>query len=260
MKIVLPTPILTWFLSEVPNRSRSEMVALLKREHAISISEKTGYRIARENGIKFRTGHKAPHNKGKTKLTPEAIKYLREALKNTSIKGVLPELKKQFGINISCATVSRACSQHKIPTKNTQFKPGHSPWSLGQKYKMKPHASRSQKQGLKPHNTRPIGAEQIKGNGYVYIKVETESGFAWRPKQQIVWEKHNQKPLTKGHLVRFIDGNNQNFDPDNLLAIPHSHHSQVQKFGKIYGKELIATTSIIAIDHKIRDMSNEASQ
>jgi hypothetical protein len=41
----------------------------------------------------------------------------------------------------------------------------------------------------------------------------------WRPKHHLVWESHHGQPIPKGHAVIFGDGNNRNFDPDNLILV-----------------------------------------
>ena len=68
-----------------------------------------------------------------------------------------------------------------------------------------------------PHNRAPLHSEQPKADGYVYVKTQMHPP-KWRPKHVLVWEAQNGK-VPKGHNIRFIDGNNRNFDIDNLICV-----------------------------------------
>lgn len=54
--------------------------------------------------------------------------------------------------------------------------------------------------------------------------VKTEKGFI--PYAPVVWEMHNG-PIPKGHVIRFIDGNNLNCNIENLKLITRKEHAQL---------------------------------
>lgn len=68
----------------------------------------------------------------------------------------------------------------------------------------------------------PISTERVhyKG-GILAVKVEDKGTYRqqWRKKHHLVWEQANGRPLPKGYRVVFKDGDNRNFDPDNLVAM-----------------------------------------
>jgi hypothetical protein len=64
-------------------------------------------------------------------------------------------------------------------------------------------------------HTCPIGQEREK-DGYISVKVGSPS--VWRYKQQLIYEEHFG-PIPDGHVVIFHDGNRQNYDPNNLVAV-----------------------------------------
>ena len=69
----------------------------------------------------------------------------------------------------------------------------------------------------------PIGSERLRNTGknsYVEVKV---SRSEWRLKHHLIWEKaHGKAP--DGYCICFADGDNRNFDIDNLQAVPMEEH------------------------------------
>lgn len=105
-----------------------------------------------------------------------------------------------------------------------RFPKGHRPWNKGMKgLQPKGRAVETQfKPGQVPHTWMPIGAvREIKG--YLYVKVSDVRlvpwTHNWRPVHHVVWEEHHDRPLPDGHVLRFRDGDANNFDPGNLELI-----------------------------------------
>jgi hypothetical protein len=67
----------------------------------------------------------------------------------------------------------------------------------------------------------PIGTERWHENlGITFVKVADKGTMRqkWRPKHHLVWEKYHGRPVPTRNVV-FKDGNRQNFDPENLIAM-----------------------------------------
>lgn len=80
-------------------------------------------------------------------------------------------------------------------------------------------------------NTKEIGTEQVK-KGYVRIKVAQPN--VWRFKHHVIYEESTgDKVISKKETVLFLDLNNRNFNPDNLIKISRSLIARVNsgKFG-----------------------------
>lgn len=81
------------------------------------------------------------------------------------------------------------------------------------------------KPGNLPHNHRGHGHERIDTkNGYVVMIVAEKNpwtGAATRPvhKHRYLWEKKNG-PVPKGHVLKCLDGDKTNTDPQNWEAVP----------------------------------------
>ncbi len=82
------------------------------------------------------------------------------------------------------------------------------------------------KKGHVPHNQNYIGHERINHEGYVEISVaernpHTNAGRRYVAKHRWLWEKANG-PVPDGHVLKCRNGDKQNTDPTNWLAIPRA--------------------------------------
>jgi hypothetical protein len=109
-----------------------------------------------------------------------------------------------------------------------QFKKNGAGWNKGMKAEQYMSAeslakirSCGFKKGRDPHNIAPIGSENMRGDGYMEIKVRhTKMKYKenFRFKHHVEFEKHFG-PIPKGMLVAMKDGNKLNYSPDNLVLI-----------------------------------------
>jgi len=108
------------------------------------------------------------------------------------------------------------------------------------------------KKGHKPHNWVPIGSERITKDGYVQIKIQ-EGKFQknWRGKHILVWEEHNG-PVPEGHAVIFGDGNNRNFDIDNLILVSRAQLLKLNQQGLIKNDADLTRTGVIIADLQMK--------
>lgn len=98
----------------------------------------------------------------------------------------------------------------------------------------------------------PIGSEHRYG-GYTMIKVDDKATGTkkdrrsyrenWKPKHVWVWEQHNGK-LPPKHQIIFLDGNHENFSPENLMAIPLQYVVMMNRNGWIKGNTELTKTAI----------------
>ena len=101
--------------------------------------------------------------------------------------------------------------------KKGQFVKGMTPWNKGKHFKADGRSAETQfKKGLIPPNYQPVGAVVVHSDGYRFIKLAERK---WQLYQRYIWEKTNHKQLKKNQVVLFLDGNRDNYAPDNLMAI-----------------------------------------
>lgn len=103
------------------------------------------------------------------------------------------------------------------------------------------------KKGNTPANRLPIGSERDDKDGYIQVKVQDgKLNKNWKLKHVKIWEDEHG-PLPKGHVVIFLDGNNRNFELDNLKAITKAANARLnQNHLRHDDKELTETGVAVA--------------
>lgn len=86
-------------------------------------------------------------------------------------------------------------------------------------YQYKRYAPTMFKKGNIPANARAIGSERVDKNGYILIKIQDgHKNENWIRKHRYLYEQKYGK-VPKGYKVIFADGNNRNFDLNNLIVV-----------------------------------------
>jgi hypothetical protein len=105
------------------------------------------------------------------------------------------------------------------PSVRHQFKKGQLAWNKGMKGLQIGGVHTQFSKGSKPHNWVEDGSERIDKDGYAMIKVNGKFIL----KHRHIYEQHFGK-IPKGLVVRFKDGNKENFSLDNLEKITRGEH------------------------------------
>jgi hypothetical protein len=149
--------------------------------------------------------------------TQEECDFLRANISSNSYR----ELQSMFNTKFNC-DVTKSAIEHKCKKLNIDH--GHSGVVL----------KKGESNQFSP--THPVGSEMVCA-GKVYIKVDCNyvpkgnSRFGdngnWVQKNRYVYEQAHGK-IPDGYLLIALDGNRNNFDPDNFYAVP-------RKIGMILG-------------------------
>lgn len=111
-----------------------------------------------------------------------------------------------------------------------QFVPGQEPMNKGKRCEpgkggRHPNAQRTQfkggvRQGVAVKLYQPIGTEKVRGDGYLYRKINDDLPLQrrWRGVHLIRWEEIHG-PLPAGHCLKCVDGDKLNTDPSNWIMI-----------------------------------------
>lgn len=149
--------------------------------------------------------------------TNEQRQFIKENVTGRTCKELTALVNAEFGIQLSEAVVNSYKKNHGLKSGlSGQFKPGRTPVNKGKKYPGLYKNSGQFQVGRKPKNYMPVGSERVNADGYVDIKISDPN--KWRAKHKLVWEEVNG-PIPAGKVVMFADGNNRNFDIDNLLCV-----------------------------------------
>ena len=154
---------------------------------------------------------------------------------------LLEKVNTTFNLEMTYVALVNFCKRHGFSSGRKGHFGEHDGWKKGVQF-----------------NEQPIGYEtKPDARGRVYVKVELPKTY--RLKHHVVYEKHFGK-LPEDHVIKFKDGNNLNFDPENLIAVHkgvtgfltqrYKHHLAPQEV-----KPLLLTMA--QIDHKIYQKERE---
>ena len=180
----------------------------------------------------------------------EQEKFIREHVKGHSSKELMQLVNDTFGLSISQQQIRTYMRNRKLKNGiDCRFKPGCKPFNKGRK--MPNHGGKETqfKKGSVPPNRRPIGSERIDSkDGYVHVKVQDgHKNDNWKPKHILVWEEHNG-PIPKGHVIIFGDGNNRNFEPDNLICISRGKLATLNRWLKVKNDSNLTKSALLVCD------------
>lgn len=164
------------------------------------------------------------------KYTDEIIEFARANCKGLLSRELADLINKEFGTNFTETEISRFKSRYKLRSGiDCTFKKGLTVHNKGKKMPKELYEKCKAtmfKKGQQPPTTKPIGTERIRTDGRVEVKVE--NGKRWQPKQRVVWQKHYGE-IPKGGKIMFLDGNNQNFDINNLKLVTSREMACINK-------------------------------
>ena len=189
------------------------------------------------------------------KLTKEEHEFMREFVPGHTHKEIREEFLKRFGGEVARTFPGPYIKRHGLKTGyDGRFKKGCVPANKGKKVSPETYAKCAPtmfKKGHRPATTAPIGAETVTGKGgYVFVKIDDDptvpSRKNWKQKHHLIYEEH-YGPIPEGHIVIFLDGNNRNFDPENLRAISKATNARMnQNHLRFKERELTETGANVA--------------
>lgn len=171
------------------------------------------------------------------RYTQEEHEFLRAFIPGHTYKEIVAEYNARFEDQITESRVKGYMNNYKINNGLTgRFKKGHIPANKGTHPPTRGRMAETQfKRGHLPHNTKPIGYERTRKDGYIEVKVKMRKSSPntndnFKLKHRLVWEKE-YGPIPEGHMVIFLDGDNRNFELSNLALISFAEHAQMIKQG-----------------------------
>ena len=168
---------------------------------------------------KIKVGHR-----NNIKYKKEHIEFIKNNVQGITLKELTNRFNKKFNMNVSESAISN------IKTKNNlysgivggQFKKGQVPFNKGKKMSNEQYEKCKVtmiKKGNIPANARTIGSERLGKNGYILIKIQDgHKNKNWIPKHRYLYESIYGN-IPTGYKLMFADGNNKNFDLDNLILV-----------------------------------------
>ena len=177
------------------------------------------------SGHKLKVGRKKEKHR---KYKDEHIEFVKANVKGITLKELTNRFNIKFNMNVSESAIANIKSKYNLQSGivGGQFVKGQTSFNKGKKWCefMSEEGQRNSrkttfKKGNIPANARIIGSERIDKNGYILIK--TQDGHKnknWIRKHRYLYEQAYGK-VPKGHKVIFANGDNRNFDLDNLISV-----------------------------------------
>lgn len=184
------------------------------------------------------------------KYTKEMRDFISNMYKGISTRELTEIFNHEFGTSVSISKMKAYKGNHKLNSGLTgQFPKGHVPVNKGTKGLYNAGGNKTSfKQGQMPLNTDPVGTEKVLKDGYIWVKIndipKAKKNVNWKQKQKLIWEQVNG-PVPDGYFVMFADGNNRNFEPDNLVLVTKAEMLYLNRYGLIYNDSDVTKSSVL---------------
>lgn len=232
MSYIYSETIKKFIVENVKGRTTKELVAIVNAQFDMDFTESKMKAYKKNHKLKSETPTGLPAGRP-TELYPEKVrKFIDKNHIGIGPKDMTVLLNKTFETNYTYKQLKFYYANNKIDSGLTgQFLKGNRPFNKGIKG-VGGWEPTQFKKGNTPHNYKPVGSERVDTDGYVEIKIADPR--EWKGKHILIWEKANG-PVPKGHAVIFGDGNNRNFDINNLVLVSRkqllimNRHKLIQK-------------------------------
>lgn len=225
---------------------------MTNRELTESVYRLFGYRMSLSAANSFGINHhlnkvdRYAYQRSHRKYSDEMLDWAREYIPGHEEHEIIEAFDERFGMRLTASMVAKLKTKLGVMsgTHGGQFKKGLIPankgktWDeMGYSEELKERMRRTQFKcgecrGRAKERYRPLLTVRETRDGYLQIKIDARNAKnsmgKWISLSQFEWMKANGRDWPEGHRCLFADGNNRNFDPDNLVAVPNDLYPLVQ--------------------------------
>lgn len=185
----------------------------------------------------------------------EENQFIIDNVKGRSLQELTRMFNEKFNTNISESRIQGRKSKLKVTSDYcpTLFKKGRTPHNKGVPMTKEQYEKAKATMFKKGHISGVcynVGDEVVNANGYVDVKIAQPN--VWKSKARLIYEKEYGE-LDDSKQVIFADGNNRNFEIDNLIAVTKAE-MLIMNQRRLYkkNKELTrAGANVAKLIHKI---------
>lgn len=243
-----------WLVQHCEGISSEALTKQLNERFNASFTKEQIRFYKKNHGIRSMYHHRNPS----TLFPKEIMEYIAEHCKGVLSNELAEMVNKEFGTNYTTVQIRACKKRHKLRGGcDTRFKPGQpyvpivfSPESL------KRMSKGWFKSGEASANFAPIGSERIDSEGYTIVKV---GNLKWQYKHRIAYEEH-YGPIPRGYFVTFRDGNKNNLNPDNLVAVSIAALRWIKWRGQENNKTddvIRIAEDVVTIKRKIKELKKQ---
>ena len=233
-----------WLAAHLADMANDEAARAFSERFGVDATPKQMHAYCSNHGIR-KTAE--ARSRGLRAYTDEEEAFLRGFIPGHSECEIIAAFAERFGRTLKACQVAnrKARLGVKSGTHGGRFEKGHVPATKGRpwsEWMSADGAERSRatqyKAGELPHNVRPLLDMREGKDGYLQIHVgqhrREKANDQWIGYGQFVWMQANGRDWPEGHRCIFVDGDNRNFDPENIVAVPGDLYPIVQ--GAIRGQ------------------------
>ena len=136
-----------------------------------------------------------------------------------------------------------------------RFYKGHEPWNKGIKGRNNAPEHTLFKPGHLPANHKPIGWTRVDSEGYHWMKI-AEGLKGWVMIHRLAWEMENG-PIPEGKFLRFIDGNKDNWQVENLALVDRRSNMRLNTIHRYPEEVKVAMKILSKLKRKIQTHGKE---
>lgn len=136
-----------------------------------------------------------------------------------------------------------------------RFYKGHEPWNKGIKGRNNAPEHTLFKPGHLPANHKPIGWTRVDSEGYHWMKI-AEGLKGWVMIHRLAWEMENG-PIPEGKFLRFIDGNKDNWQVENLALVDRESNMRLNTIHRYPEEVKVAMKMLSKLKRKIQTHGKE---
>ena len=138
---------------------------------------------------------------------------------------------------------------------DNRFYKGHEPWNKGIKGRNNAPEHTLFKPGHLPANHKPIGWTRVDSEGYHWMKI-AEGLKGWVMIHRLAWEMENG-PIPEGKFLRFIDGNKDNWQVENLALVDRESNMRLNTIHRYPEEVKVAMKMLSKLKRKIQTHGKE---
>lgn len=176
--------------------------------------------------------------------------FILENYKGITTQELTDRFNRNFDVAVKVGMIKAYKNHRKLRSGViTRFSKGHTPINKGTKGVYNTGGNKTSfKIGQMPPNTDPIGTEKVLKDGYIWVKIndvpKAKKNINWKQKQKLIWEEANG-PVPDGYFIMFADGNNRNFELDNLVLVTKAEMLYLNRNGLIYNNADITKSAVL---------------
>lgn len=232
----------------VKGKTTKALAELVNAKYATGFTEasmksyKANYRLRSETPGGFPVGFSK-------RYPPEVQTFINDNVTGRTTKELTEYINSTFETEYLPNQIRAYKKNHKLSSGlDFRFPTGHVPPNKGV---LGVHVSPETefRKGHRPVNQLPVGSEQTKSDGYVWVK--TGEPNRWKQKHRILWEEVHGK-VPRGCCLLFSDGDRRNTSIGNLILISRSQLSVLNKLDLIQANRDLTEVGIKIADIHIK--------